>query len=199
MDHYQLIAGNFQETIEAIAMSVDDLAEPIERSAQKMTTALLNDRKLIACGNGADGALAQLFVNNLLDCFELERPALPALSLVSDATSLTAIATSNSLNDIFSRQIHALGQEGDILLCISSGESHGNLHRAIQAALDRNMEVIALSNTGNGKLSTILRAQDVELQISAQRRPRIIELQTMTIQCLCELIEHSLFGSYNQE
>lgn len=199
MDHYQRIAGNFQQAIELIAMSVDELAQPIERGSQMMTDALLNDRKIIACGNGPDGALAQLFVSNLLNRFEHERPALPAISLGLDATSLTAIATTNGVENIFARALSALGQEGDILLCISSGGSHGNLAKTIQLAQDRNMTVVVLSNVDNEQLSALIRAEDVELQVSTQRQPRIVELHTMIIQCLCEMIELNLFGSYDQE
>jgi phosphoheptose isomerase len=199
MDYYKIIADNFQSTIETIALSVDTLAEPIERASQLMVRALLEDRKILACGNGVDGALAQLFASNLLSRFEHDRPALPALALNSDGASLTAIAQSGGINDVYSRQLRALGQGGDILLCINSAGTTGNLLRAIQAAHERNMAVIALSNGADGELSTLLQAEDVELRIDATRPPRVVELHTMSIHCLCELIEHSLFGSYNQE
>lgn len=88
MDHYQIIAENFQDTIETIAMSVDTLADTIEKGSQLMGEALLADRKIITCGNGVDGALAQLFTCNLLNRFEADRPALPALTLGTDHTSI---------------------------------------------------------------------------------------------------------------
>ncbi len=199
MDYYQRIAGNFQQTIELIAMSVDSLAQPIEHASQLMSEALLNDRKIIACGNGPDGALAQLFVSNLLNRFEHERPALPAISLGLDAASLTAIATTDHINDIYARQIQALGQTGDVLLCITSGSCHTNLVKAIQSARDRNMLLAVLSNTGTEQLGAVLRDGDIELQVSAQRQSRVVELHTMIIQCLCEMIELRLFGSHDQE
>jgi phosphoheptose isomerase len=199
MDYYQRIAGNFQQTIELIAMSVDALAQPIESGGQMMTDALLQDRKIMACGNGADGAIAQLFVSNLLNCIDQERPALPAISLGIDAASLTAIATSHHIDDIFARQIHALGQRGDILLCICCGEAHSNLMKAIQAAQERDMEVILLSRVDEEGLRQLLRDVDVELAVDAERHPRIVELHTMVIQCLCEVIELKLFGSFEQE
>lgn len=199
MDYYQIIADNFQSTIETIAMSVDDLAEPIERGSQLLAQALLEDRKIVACGNGVDAALAQLFASNLLSRFEHERPALPVLALGSDGASVTAIAQSSGINEIFSRQLRALGQPGDILLCINSSGSASNLLRAVQAAHERNMGVVALSNTGDTELGTLIRAEDAELLIEASRQPRIVEIHTMAIHCLCELIDHSLFGAYNQE
>jgi phosphoheptose isomerase len=195
MDYYQTIAENFQSTIETIALSVDTLAEPIERGSQLMARALLEDHKIVACGNGVDAALAQLFCSNLLSRFEHERPALPALTLSGDGASITAIAHSSGVIDVFSRQLRALGQPGDVLLCINSSDGANNLLRAVQAAHERDMTVVALSNTGDNELSTLIRAEDVELRVDASRKPRIVELHTMTIHCLCQLIDHSLFGT----
>jgi D-sedoheptulose 7-phosphate isomerase len=199
MDYYQIIADNFQGTIETIAMSVDDLAAAIEQSSQLLATALLTDRKIIACGNGVDAALAQLFVCNLLNRFEQDRPALPALSLSADTASVTAIAQSGAFSDIFSRQLRALGQAGDVLLCISSSESASNLLRAIQMAHDRDMGVIVMSSLLDNSLASILRPEDVELRINTTRQARIVEMHTMAIHSLCELIDHTLFGGYKQE
>ncbi|MEZ5573656.1 MAG: SIS domain-containing protein [Halioglobus sp.] len=199
MDYYQIIANNFQTTIETIALSVDDLAEVIERGSQLMTNALLADRKIIACGNGVDAALAQLFACNLLDRFEEDRPALPALTLGNDYASVTAIADSEGFNDIYSRQLRALGQGGDVLLCINSGTGASNLSRAVQTAQERNMGVIVMSNSQDTALRMLVRPEDVALCVNAQGRARIVELHTMAIHNFCELIDHSLFGTYNQE
>lgn len=194
MDHYQIISRSFQSTIENIAQSVDTLAEPVGRACELMVQALLEDRKIIACGNGVDGALAQLFNCHLLSRFEQERPALPALTLNSDGTSLTAIAQTGGLNDIYSRQLRALGQAGDVLLCISSAGEANNLLRAVQAAHEREMAVVVLSSATDGELGTLLQQDDVEIRVDSLQRPRVIELHTMTIHCLCELIEYRLFG-----
>jgi phosphoheptose isomerase len=197
MDYYQNIAENFQSTIEGISLSVDELAGPIAQASQLMVQALLEDRKIVACGNGVDAALAQLFASLLLSRFERERPALPALSLSGEGAALTAISHSSGFNEVFSRQLRALGQSGDVLLCISSGGGANNLLRAVQAAHARNMKVVALSNAGDPELGTLIRAEDVVLRIDAARQPRVVELQVMALNCLCELIDHSLFGSYN--
>ncbi len=199
MDYYQIISNNFQSTIETIAVSVDPLAEPVGRASEIMVQALLEDHKIIACGNGVDGTLAQLFACNLLSRFEHDRPALPALALNSDGAGLTAIAQTGGINDIYSRQLRALGQAGDVLLCISSSGEASNLLRAVQAAHERDMTVIALSCAVDGEFGTLLQQEDVEIRIDSLRRPRVVELYTMTIHCLCELIEHSIFGNYNQE
>jgi len=199
MDYYQIIADNFESTIQTIAMSVDQLAEPIARASQLMVEALLEDRKILTCGNGVDAALAQLFSSLLLSRYEYERPALPAIALTGDCASLTAIAQTSGLGEAYSRQLRAVGQPGDVLLCISSGGGASNLLRAVQAAHARNMTVVALSNSGDHELGNLIRAEDVLLQIQATRHPRVVELQIMALHCICELIDHSLFGSYNQE
>ena len=196
MSYYQSIAENFQATIEAISLSVDELAGPIERGSELIVRALLEDRKVMACGNGVDAALAQLFCANLLSRFEQERPGLPAFAMAGDGASVTAIAEADDMEEIYARQLRALGQAGDLLLCIGSGGDSDNLLRAIQAAHERNMAVIALSNEGSGELSSLIRAQDVELRVGYHRRPQVVEIHAMAIHCLCELVEHRLFGSY---
>lgn len=199
MDYYQIIANNFERTIETIAMSVDPLAELIESGSQIMATALLADRKIITCGNGVDAALAQLFTCNLINRFEEDRPALPALTLGSENACLTGIAQSGSIKDIFSRQLRALGQVGDVLLCINSSRSTGNLFRAVQTAQERNMFVIVLSNSRDGELGALIRPEDVHLQVHATRQAHVVEIHTMVIHSLCELIDRRLFGSHSEE
>jgi D-sedoheptulose 7-phosphate isomerase len=199
MDQYQRIARHFQETIELVALSVDILAEPIERCSELISQALLQENKVIICGNGPDSALSQLFAGNLINRFEYDRPGLPALSLDQSSSNLSAAAGTSNINDIFARQITALGQAGDVLFCISSERDHQNLQHAIQAAQDRHMTVVALSNSGNEQLGKLLRHEDVELLITAHKQHRVIEVQTMVIQCICEMIELSLFGDHDQD
>lgn len=199
MDYYPIIAANFQDTIETIAMSVDDLATAIERASQLMASALVSDRKIIVCGNGVDSAVAQLFTSNLLYRFEQDRPALPALSLTADNASVTAIAQAGAFDDIFSRQLRALGQPEDVLLYINSGEGASNLLRAMQTAQEQGMGIIAMTNARDTAPGRVIRPEDVEVSVNAARQARVVEIHTMAIHCLCELIDHSLFGTYNQE
>jgi DnaA initiator-associating protein len=199
MDYYERIAGNFQKTIELIAMSVDTLAGPLEEAGQIMANSLLADHKIMACGNGADTAMAQVFVSSLLNCLENERPALPAMALGQDPASLTAIASNNGLADIYSRQIRALGQEGDVLFCIASSDFQPNLDEALSAARERKISAVILSHEGDHLRGSKNRDGAVELVISRARKPRITEVQAMTIHSLCEIIELNLFGVYDQD
>jgi D-sedoheptulose 7-phosphate isomerase len=173
VDNYQAIARGFQETVELIMGSVDSLVDPIQRASDACIQALLQEKKIIACGNGGAAAVAQIFSASLLHRFEHERPALPAISLGTDSAALSAIATSSAVNDIYSRQVRALGQPGDILLCVAGIDNNGSIVQAIRAAHDRSMLVIVLG-AGSGDISSLL-----------------------FVHCLCELIDQSLFGSYS--
>ncbi len=199
MDYYRIIADNFQRTIDTIVMSVDPLAEVIERGGQLMAEALLADRKIIVCGNGVDAALAQLFTCNLLNRFDDDRPALPALTLGADSASVTAIAQSIGISEIFSRQLRALGQAGDVLLCINSSIGTDNLLRAVQTAQERNMGIVMMSNAGDSEVGTLMRPEDVELRVDVTQPARIVEIHTMVIHHFCELIDHNLFGTSNRD
>lgn len=196
-DDYQIIADNFQDIIHTIALAVDDLAAPIQDAVSLITATLLQEGKIIICGNGVDASVAQLLSSNLLGCFEQDRPALPALVLGCDSAGAGAIASRQGFDDIFSRQVKALGQPGDLLLCISSGSGASNVLHAVQAAMERNMSVLALSNPADPELTDILANTGVVINCNAPRRPRVVELHTMVIHLLCELTDHSLFGNYN--
>lgn len=198
MDHYRIIAENFQDTVETVTMSVDNLADGIEQGSQLIVEALLADRKVITCGNGVDAALAQLLTCYLLDRFEVDRPALPALTLGTDNTALSAIARSGGTDDILSRQLQALGQAGDVLLLINTSASDNSLLRVAQVARERNIGVVALSHADDESVSSALGGGDVFIQAQASRQARLVELHTMVIHSLCGLIDHSLFGSYDQ-
>lgn len=196
MDYYQAIASGFQESIELISVSVDALVEPIQLASGMCSDALLQEKKILSCGHGAGQSVAQIFTTSLLHRFEHERPALPALSLGSDSATLSALA-STSPNELFSRQVRAVGQPGDILLCVAANEGSPAIIQAIRAAHEREMDVIVLSGGNNADIASLLLPEDVELYVPSARAPRVIELQTMIIHCLCELIEQSLFGNYD--
>ena len=196
MSYYEIIAEHFQGTMETISMAVDDLADPLDRGSEFITRALLEDRKIVACGVGVDAALAQLFCGYLLTRFEQDRPALPALALGADPAGVTAIAQSEGVDEVFSRQLRALGQADDVLLCIASEPDVATIARAVEAAHERNMHVIALSNSDSAELSSLIHAEDVELRVHSHRRSHVVEIHTMVIHCLCALVDQRLFGTY---
>jgi phosphoheptose isomerase len=196
MDNYEVVASGFQEVIELISISVDQLAVPVQSAARLSTDALLGENKILCCGNGPGAAVAQLFSVGLVHRFEQDRPALPALCLSGDGAALSAIAAASTGQDIYSRQVRALGQAGDVLLGIAAGEGNSSIIQAIRAAHDREMAVIVLSGGDCADISSLLLPEDIEIHVPSTSAPRIIEIQTMIVHCLCKLIDQSLFGSY---
>lgn len=198
MDSYNTIAAGFQEVIELISVSVDQIATPLQRAAQVSSDALLDEHKILCCGNGPGAAVAQLFSIGLLHKFEHDRPALPAACLSSEGSTMSAIATATGSQEIYSRQVRALGQSGDVLLGVAASEGNSSIIQAIRAAHDRDMIAIVLSGGECADISSLLLPEDIEIHIPSASAGRIIELQTMIVHCLCRLIDHSLFGSYEQ-
>ncbi len=199
MDHYDIIAERFQGAIEHIAMSVDSLAEPLARGGELACRALLEDRKLLCCGAGPGAALSQLLVGGLLSRIDQERPALPAFCLSADGSTLVAITSDSGPGAAYARQIRALGHAGDVLVLISSGGNNPSLSQAVEAAHDRNMRVVAVSNDADTSLPDMLGSGDVIITVEGTSRSRVVELQVMTLHALCQLIELGLFGSFTQD
>ncbi|PLW70384.1 D-sedoheptulose-7-phosphate isomerase [Pseudohalioglobus lutimaris] len=198
MDHYQNIAARFQQTIENIAMSVDQLAEPIAQASELMTQVLLHDGRLFSAGNGVDAVISQLLVTSLIGRLDQERPALPAFNLCADGAGITAVLSDEGPADIFSRPLRALAQEGDLLLALHSGGDPAAVVAAVEAAHDRGMLVVAITCDDGAALSSVLQTGDANIAINAARRSQRVELQTIVVQCLCELIEQNLFGNYQE-
>ncbi|MGB1799373.1 MAG: phosphoheptose isomerase [Gammaproteobacteria bacterium] len=194
MDTIQRVKNNFLESIQIKTDSVDDLAPVIASAAEAIANALLNDKKVLACGNGGSAADAQHFSAEMLNRFEMERPGLPAVALTTDSSTLTSIANDYQYAEIYSKQIRALGREGDVLLAIStSGESHNIVH-AIDAAHDRNMIVIALTGREGGQIADLMNNDDFEIRIPTWSTARIQEVHIMVIHSLCDLIDLQLLG-----
>ena len=184
----------FQESIEAKMTVGEQLAPAIAKASSRITEALLNENKILVCGNAASAALAQIFTSAMLDRFEAERPSLPAICLGSDAISFTSIASDTGFSEIFSKSVRALGQPGDILILITSSGNSANLVQALSAARDRDLSVIVLSGRDGGNLSSLIDVTDIEIRANIDSRTRIHEIHLLCIYCLCDLIDAQLFG-----
>ena len=194
MDAIQRVKDNFQESIQVKTDAMDKLAPVVAGAANTIANALLNDHKILSCGNGGSAADAQHFSAEMLNRFEMERPGLPAIALTTDSSTLTSIANDYQYAEIYSKQIRALGQEGDILLAIStSGESHNIVH-AIDAAHDRNMVVIALTGREGGQIADLVNDNDIEIRVPTWSTARIQEVHIMIIHSLCDLVDLQLLG-----
>ena len=195
MDMQSRIRQLFQASIDTKQQAMDVLAPHIEQASQVMVNALLTERKMLSCGNGGSAGDAQHFSSVLLIRFERERPSLPAIALTTDSSTITSIANDYSYNEIFSKQIRALGQPGDVLLAISTSGNSANIIQAIQAAHDREMIVVALTGRDGGGMASLLLPEDVEIRVPANVTARIQEVHLLAIHCLCDLIDSQLFGS----
>ncbi|MCZ6536287.1 MAG: phosphoheptose isomerase [Gammaproteobacteria bacterium] len=193
MNSEDRVRQHFADSIE-IKRQASDLAPLVSRAAALITRSLLDNGKVLSCGNGGSAGDAQHFSAEMLNRFEMERPGLPAVALTTDCSTLTSIANDYSFDDIFSKQIRALGQPGDILLAISTSGNSENVSRACVAAHERGMKIVALTGRDGGDLSGILGEDDIELRVPAQNTARIQEVHLVFIHCLCDLIDRELLG-----
>lgn len=194
MDPIQRVKNNFAESIQVKTEAADRLAPLIAAAAELMTQCLLSESKILSCGNGGSAADAQHFSSEMLNRYEMERPGLPAIALTTDTSTLTSIANDYQYADVFAKQIRALGRPGDVLLAIStSGESHNIIH-AVDAAHDREMNVVALTGREGGQIADRMRGRDVEIRVPSWSTARIQEVHIMILHSLCDLIDHQLLG-----
>ncbi len=197
MDPIERIESLFHDSIDTKVKASEVLPHSIAAAGQVMVNALLNDGKILTCGNGGSAGDAQHFSSELLNRFERERPSLPAIALTTDSSTVTSIANDYSYNEIFSKQIRALGTDRDVLLAISTSGNSANVIQAIQAAHDRGMAVVALTGRDGGNMASLLQPEDVEIRVPAQSTARIQEVHLLTIHCLCDFIDRQLFGADN--
>lgn len=198
MSHSQRIESHFQESVATKIAAQAALAQPIAAAADIIVAALLQGGKVLSCGNGGSAADAQHFSSEMLNRFERERAALPAIALTTDASTLTSIANDYAYEQVFAKQIRALGHQGDILLAISTSGRSANVIAAIEAAHHRDMSVVALSGHDGGALNTALANGDIEIRVPANRTARIQEVHLLVIHCLCDLIDTALLGDTTQ-
>ena len=189
--HFQeRIGQHFQDSIDTKNLAKAMITAEIEQASDVMVTSLLSGGKILTCGTGD----AQHFSSELLNRFERERPSLPAIALTTDSSTVTSIANDYSYNEIFSKQIRALGNTGDVLLAISTSGNSANVVQAIQAAHDREMRVVALTGKDGGDMASLLQPEDIEIRVPSDVTARIQEVHLVVIHCLCDLIDWQLFG-----
>ncbi|WP_413111122.1 phosphoheptose isomerase [Thaumasiovibrio sp. DFM-14] len=191
------IKESFTESIQTQIAAAEAIPESIALASQVIVQSLLNGNKVLCCGNGGSAANAQQFSACLLNRFETERPSLPALALTADSTTLTAVANDYHYDEIFSKQVRAFGQAGDILLAISTSGNSKDITKAMEAAVTRDMTIIALTGKDGGEMAGLLGEQDVEIRIPSQRTARIQEVHLFTLHTICDLIDQVLFTSHH--
>ncbi|MFE8072782.1 SIS domain-containing protein [Marinobacteraceae bacterium S3BR75-40.1] len=193
-NHQDYIAQHVASHMEAIAHAASENGALIEAAGQALVDALLSDGRILACGTGTTNTLAQYFCTCLLNRYEHDRPGLPAINLGSDATTFAALCKDNRFNDTFSRPIRALGKATDVLLLLADDGQKANLIQAIQAAHDRGMRIIAVTREAEQDIHALLHPEDVEIVLPEASTGIISEVMLVTLNTLCGVVEHMLFG-----
>lgn len=194
MDLVSRVQKHFADSAKLKIEAGKTMAVPISQAAERMVQCLMNEGKILACGNGGSAADAQHFAAELLNRFEADRPGLAAMALTTDSSTLTSIANDFDFEQVYSKQVRALGQPQDLLLAISTSGNSPNVIEAIQAAHERDLKVVALTGRGGGRIADLLREGDVELCVPAERTSRIQEIHLLTLHCLCDGIDCLLLG-----
>lgn len=171
------------------------MTDQIAASGKMIVDAILNGKKILICGNGGAATNTQHFSAQLLNRFEMERPALPAIALSSNATAITSIANDVDFKTVFAKQISALGKEQDILMLISNNGNDDNLIEAVKTAHEKNMQVISLTGKDGGRIRAMLQKNDIELCVPSNRSARIQESHIAIIHCLSDMVDMCLFGA----
>jgi len=194
MNLQERVFRQFETSVETSRESLARLGEIIEIAGVRLAQCLLSDGKILCCGNGGSAAQAQHFSSEMLNRFERERPGLPAIALTCDTSTLTSIANDYRFDDVFAKQIRALGHGNDLLVVYTTSGNSTSILSAVTAAHDRDMPVLALTGRDGGALSPLLLETDIEIRVPSETTARIQEVHLLITHCLCDLIDHQLFG-----
>ncbi|HEY6895794.1 MAG TPA: phosphoheptose isomerase [Rhodocyclaceae bacterium] len=190
----QRIRRQFEDSIATKQAAMEAMNGPIHQAIKAMVACLQGGGKIMACGNGGSAADSQHFAAELLNRFERERAPLAAIALTTDTSTLTSIANDYRYEEVFSKQVRALGRRGDVLLAISTSGNSPNVMEAMKVCAEIGVRVVALTGKQGGKMAAMLGADDVHLCVPADRTARIQEVHLLTLHCLCDGIDHLLLG-----
>ena len=190
----QRIQQHFIDSADLKYQAAPVLSQPIANAVQALLACVTSGGKVLACGNGGSAADAQHFAAEFVGRFERERPELAAIALTTDSSILTAVGNDYGFDVVFSRQVRALGQAGDVLIAITTSGNSENVLKAVEAAHERDMVVIGLSGRGGGKLNRALRDTDVHICVPHERTARVQEVHLLTLHCLCDAVDDLLLG-----
>ncbi|HEY0877800.1 MAG TPA: phosphoheptose isomerase [Zeimonas sp.] len=188
------IRQQFEDSAQLKRDAVAVLVAPIATAVERITSALAADRKILVCGNGGSAADSQHLAAELVGRYERERPELAAIALTTDTSILTAVANDYAFEQVFARQVRALGREGDVLVALSTSGNSPNVVAAVEVARERDLVVVALTGRDGGRIGTMLGEEDVHLCVPHDRTARIQEVHLLILHCLCDGIDSSLLG-----
>jgi len=188
------VASHFADSAKLKLAAAEELSAPIARGIGLMAASLKAGGKILACGNGGSAADAQHFAAELVNRFERERAPLAGLALTTDSSALTSIANDYSYEQVFEKQLRALGRRGDVLLAISTSGNSASVVAAVRAARELGLRTVALTGNGGGKVAAELTAEDVHVCVPHKRTMRIQEVHLLALHCLCDGIDSQLLG-----
>ncbi len=194
MDLLDRINGHFSASIELKIQAMPRLVPQIIKAGRLMAICLQQKHKILSCGNGGSADLAQHFSSELINRFETERPGLAAIALTTDTSALTSIANDSAFEQVFARQVQALGQAGDVLLALTTSGESPSVVKAIKVAQTQRMLVVLLNGRDGGKTATLLKENDIEIRVPSQSTARIQEVHLLIVHCLCDVIDQVLFA-----
>jgi D-sedoheptulose 7-phosphate isomerase len=194
MDLAAKLTAHFEDNMAATQRSMQVLSTPLLRAIDLCFGCVTNNAKMLACGNGGSAADAQHFIAELVGRFERDRLPLAGVALNTDTSILTAVGNDYGFDQIFARQVMALGQPGDVLVAISTSGNSANVQLAIEAAHSREMKVIALTGKGGGTIGNLLLPTDIHLCVPHERTMRIQEVHILLLHLLCDGIDTLLLG-----
>lgn len=190
------IAQHFAHSIATLTAALPALQTDIALAAEALANCIRNDGKILICGNGGSACDSLHFSGELLNKMAMERRPLPAISLSADISAITAIGNDYSYAAVFSKQVEALGNRNDVLVAFSTSGQSANILHAVQAAHAKGMQCIFLNGKCGGKMAELKQSNDIELRVPANETARIQEVHGLIIHCLCDLIDHHLFGEF---
>ncbi len=194
MGSLKLVKNSFNESIQTKIDSADSLPEDVAIAGDHITQALIQGKKLLVCGEGVHAALSQIFTTHLLHRINIERPSLPIISLSDNLSLYSAINSDTGANEVFARQVRALGDAGDILLTIShDGESFA-CAQAIRAGLNKDMAIISLTGDSGGEIAGLTGPDDIEIRVPSANPLKIVEVHLMILNSIAYLVDINLFG-----
>jgi D-sedoheptulose 7-phosphate isomerase len=188
-----LITENFNESIQAKEEVSKTIKPSIKFAIELIVNAFQNGNKLLICGNGGSAADSQHFAAEFTGRYEMERKPLPAIALTTDTSALTAIGNDYSFDVVFSKQVEALGNAGDILFAISTSGNSKNVVKAIEVAQATGMQVITLTGKDGGALVKMLRESDISICAHVKRTARIQEIHILVMHTICDAVDHMMF------
>lgn len=199
MEPLNRISLHFTDSLEAQQRTLESMGARIVQAAEHLAERLRQGCKILVCGNGGSAADAQHFAAELVNRFEMNRPGLAAVALTTDSSTLTSIANDFAFEQVFARQIRAIGRSGDVLLAISTSGNSPNILAAIAAAREVGLSIISLTGRDGGRMAQQFDSKDaIEIRVAATVTARIQETHILIIHCLCDLVDNFLFGEMQQ-